>query len=122
MTTTSVQENGSQPPSENNKETQEKAPLAVQQPAASGALSLKTVGNRPVSSSNLRVAETFSTVGTNRPIAAGDLQVVSTMKASGNRPISSSGLAISTTYSVMGNRPVASNEIDDSETLMGYID
>jgi hypothetical protein len=44
------------------------------------------------------------------------------LAVSGHRPIAASHLQISETYAVMGNRPVASNEIDDPTTLMGFLD
>ncbi|WLT38512.1 hypothetical protein NON20_01110 [Synechocystis sp. B12] len=48
------------------------------------------------------------------------MEVSSTMTVSGNRPIALSHLHISEITA--GNRPVASNEIDDPNTLMGYLD
>ncbi len=79
-------------------------------------------GNRPVTVSNLKIAETYSAVGGTRPIFANEMKVAGSITASGIRPISASTLQISETYVVMGNRPVASNQIDDPATLMGYLD
>ena len=78
--------------------------------------------NRPIEPSHLKVVSTYSSVGGNRPVTSGDIQISSTLTVSGHRPIALSTLQVSETYSVMGNRPVASNEIDDAATLMGYID
>jgi hypothetical protein len=50
------------------------------------------------------------------------MDITGTLTISGHRPIMASHLKISETYSVMGNRPVASNEIDDPTTLMGFLD
>jgi hypothetical protein len=57
-----------------------------------------------------------------RPTAANTFHTVGSVNISGTRPIGSSDLVISETYSVMGNRPVASNTIDDPESLMGFLD
>ena len=78
--------------------------------------------NRPIEPSHLDVVRTYSSVGSNRPVTKGSVEVSSTLTVSGNRPIAQSHLQISETYVVMGNRPVASNEIDDPATLMGYLD
>jgi len=56
------------------------------------------------------VVDTYSSVGSSRPITKGVVEVSSTLAISGNRPIA------------LSNRPVASNEIDDASTLMGYLD
>ncbi len=97
---------------------------------ANGALSLReeskiavsAASKRPIEPSKLVVAGTFRSVGADRPIFASQIQTAGDFYSSGIRPIGVSTLQISQTYSVMGNRPVASNEIDDSETLMGFID
>ena len=95
-------------------------------------------GNRPIGASTLHISETYGTVG-NRPIEASDFEVVATLgrrpigssamqvsemfSMSGARPIAMSTLHIDEVYSTMGgNRPIASNEIDDSSTLMGFLD
>ncbi len=78
--------------------------------------------NRPIEPSHLNVVDTYSSVGSSRPITRGTVEVSSTLTISGNRPIALSGLEISDTVVIMGNRPVASNEIDDASTLMGYLD
>lgn len=78
-------------------------------------------GNRPVSVSNLKISETYSTVGGTRPVFASEMEISSSLVASGKRPIVKSKLQISD-IQIMGNRPVASNEDDDINILMGYID
>ena len=77
------------------------------------------IGNRPIECSSLEVIEIVD----NRPVVANDFQISEMYSEAGNRPVTSSTLQISELYSVMGgNRPVASNETDDSSTLMGFID
>lgn len=95
-------------------------------------------GNRPIGISTLHISETYGIVG-NRPIESSDLEVVATVgrrpigastmqvsemfSMSGARPVGVSNLHIDEVYSTMGgNRPIASNEIDDSSTLMGFLD
>ncbi len=99
--------------------------LAVQS-QAKGGLNLATghlPGNRPITASHLKIADSFRSVGGSRPIFASQMKVAGTLVASGTRPISASTLVLSETYKLMGNRPIASNEIDeDSVDLMGYLD
>lgn len=78
--------------------------------------------NRPIEPSSLEIVDTYSSVGSNRPVAKGNVKFISSLAISGNRPIAASTLQISESYIVMGNRPVASNEADDTAALMGYID
>lgn len=95
-------------------------------------------GNRPIGTSTLHISETYGIVG-NRPVESSDLEVVGTLgrrpigasvlqvsemfSMSGARPIGVSLLHIDEVYSTMGgNRPIASNEIDDSSSLMGFLD
>ncbi|OYD94803.1 hypothetical protein CDG76_15570 [Nostoc sp. 'Peltigera membranacea cyanobiont' 210A] len=82
---------------------------------------LSIAGVRPVSTSTLEVVETYNSMGI-RPIGANTFQVVESINLSGIRPIASSSLVISDSYSTFGNRPIAPNEIDNSETLMGFLD
>jgi hypothetical protein len=77
--------------------------------------------NRPIEPSHLEVVSTYSSVGSNRPITKGTVNFNSSLAISGNRPIAVSTLKVSDTH-VLGNRPIASNEIDDPTTLMGYLD
>lgn len=99
---------------------------------------LSISGNRPIGVNTLQVSETYGIVG-NRPVEASDLEVVATLgrrpigssrmqvteifSISGARPVGVSTLHIDEVYSTMGgNRPIASNDIDDSSTLMGFLD
>jgi hypothetical protein len=76
--------------------------------------------NRPIEASKLHIVSTYGALGGTRPIGASLMEVSGSLTISGNRPIALSHLKISELYS--GNRPVASNEIDDPSTLMGYLD
>ena len=76
--------------------------------------------NRPIEPSHLEIVNTYSSVGSNRPVTKGTINFASSMVISGNRPIAASTLKITESY--MGNRPVASNEADDTAILMGYLD
>ena len=77
--------------------------------------------NRPIEPSHLEVVNTYSSVGSNRPVTKGTVEFNSSLTISGNRPIAASTLQVSESY-IMGNRPVASNEADDTAVLMGYLD
>jgi len=78
--------------------------------------------NRPIEPSSLEIVNTYSSVGSDRPVSKGTVEFNSSLAISGNRPIAASTLQISDSYVVMGNRPVASNEADDTAALMGYLD
>ena len=78
--------------------------------------------NRPIEPSSLEIVHTYSSVGSDRPVAKGKVEFSSSITISGNRPIAASTLQVSESYIVMGNRPVASNESDETAALMGYID
>lgn len=80
---------------------------------------LSIMGNRPIQVSALNIIHTMLD---NRPVTADDFQIRELYTESGSRPIGVSTLKISDLYSAMGNRPVASNDIDDSAALMGFID
>ena len=77
--------------------------------------------NRPIEPSHLQIVNTYSSVGSNRPVSKGTVEFSSSIVISGNRPIAASTLQVSNSY-IMGNRPVASNESDETTTLMGYLD
>lgn len=104
--------------------TDTKAKAAAQKEEKSLALSVqpKTTlpQNRPIEPSHLEIVDTYSSVGSNRPVTKGTIDFASSMVISGNRPIAASTLKISESY--MGNRPVASNEADDTATLLEYLD
>ncbi len=76
--------------------------------------------NRPIEASKIHVVSTYGSMGATRPVGASTMEMSGTMTISGNRPIALSHLHI--TEVTPGNRPVASNEIDDPNTLMGYLD
>lgn len=100
---------------EENRQNREALTLSVQK----GSLLPQ---NRPIEPSHLEIVNTYSSLGSNRPITKGNIAFNRSLVISGNRPIAVSTLKISDSYSVMGNRPVASNETDDASALMGYID
>jgi hypothetical protein len=118
----------SEKPQEQQQETKEVVALAIPDPSsATSTIELfYEVGqlpeNRPIEASSLEIVGTFGAVGGLRPIMANTFKISEMMVASGNRPIGVSTLKISETFTVMGNRPVASNDIDDSYYLMGYLD
>lgn len=99
------------------KAEQEVTALSVKEPAKLGL-----PNNRPIEPSQLKVTSTYRSVGGDRPVTTGAIEISSTMTISGQRPIATSILQVSETYAVMGNRPVASNEIDDVAMLMGFLD
>jgi hypothetical protein len=54
---------------------------------------------------------------------AADREIIGTFFMAGERPIVASELDIKDYFLAMGNkRPVASNQIDDALTLMGFLD
>lgn len=75
--------------------------------------------NRPVGASHLEIRHTISESGI-RPVGASDIMFHHTISESGNRPIADSELEITGTLSK--NRPIASNNLDNPQTLMGYLD
>jgi len=89
-------------------------------------------GLRPVASSDLQV---YGTIANNRPVLASPLQVVSyagsrpifaselvVLEDFNGRPITASNPALMHGSNLPGGRPIASNQIDDSEELLGYLD
>jgi hypothetical protein len=78
------------------------------------------LNNRPIMASHLHVVE-YALPG-NRPVFASDLVVRDDLTLPGGRPIVASDPHLLESNWMIGGRPVASNEIDDSETLMGFID
>lgn len=89
-------------------------------------------GLRPVASSNLQV---YGTIANNRPVLASPLRVVSyagnrpifaseivVLNDMGGRPITASNPALLQASNLPGGRPIASNEIDDTDGLLGYLD
>ena len=103
-------------------DTKAKAPATKDDKSSALSVQPKTLlpQNRPIEPSHLEIVNTYSSVGSNRPVTKGTVDFASSMVISGNRPIAASTLKISESY--MNNRPVASNEADDTATLMGYLD
>ena len=77
--------------------------------------------NRPIEPSHIDIVHTYSSVGSDRPVSRGTVDFSSSIAISGNRPIAASTLQVSDSF-IMGNRPVASNESDDTATLLEYLD
>jgi hypothetical protein len=119
---------------ENGSHTESGLSLAAPQEAKGGmqVSSYAVAGLRPIASSNLEV---FGTILNNRPVSVSSLRVVN---YAGNRPIFASEIAVHNDFAgrpimvsdpsllqsslLPGGRPIASNTIDDGETLMGFID
>ena len=95
-------------------------PLPGNRPIGAANFEISQIeGNRPIGVSNIQVLDTVAIMG-NRPIASSQLEIHEMMTYSGNRPITTSSLDI---YDfLMAGRPIASNDIDDPDTLMGYLD
>lgn len=107
---------------EQNENGNETTALAVQGEAQSQAtLNLRPSeylpGNRPVTVSSRKIADTFSAVGGARPVFASDVQFKETMQVSGIRPIAASTLAVRDTYNTMGSRPVSASALKVKDTL-----
>lgn len=83
--------------------------------------SVNMAGLRPIVDDGLQVLETVNIMGI-RPITTSEIQIAETINLMGVRPIAYSGLQITEMMSVAGLRPVASNEIDNSNELMGFLD
>ena len=77
--------------------------------------------NRPIEPSHIDIVHTYSSVGSDRPVSKGTVEFSSSITISGNRPIAASTLQVSDSF-IMGRRPIASNESDDTASLMGYLD
>ncbi|WP_232251473.1 hypothetical protein [Oscillatoria acuminata] len=82
--------------------------------------SINLSGNRPVEASNFIVADTLNSSGI-RPIGASMIHVAHSMQVSGNRPITESTILMNCDH-LMGNRPICSNEGDDTDGMMGFLD
>lgn len=78
------------------------------------------LNNRPIMASHLQVLD-YSIPG-HRPIFTSDIVVRDDLTLPGGRPIVASDPKLLEASLIMGARPIASNEIDDSEVLMGFID
>lgn len=94
-----------------------------------------SAGERPVGASHMEV---FGTILNGRPIEASQLVVADMTGSSpifatsfkavegldlpGGRPVMASDPGLLSATYLPGGRPIASNEIDDSEALMGFLD
>lgn len=110
--------------SKSSADTKAKTAATTTKENNSSALSVQPTAllpqNRPIEPSSLEIVNTYSSVGSNRPVTKGTIDFSSSIVISGNRPIAASTLKITESY--MNNRPVASNESDETAILMGYID
>jgi hypothetical protein len=78
------------------------------------------LNNRPIAASHLHVLN-YDIPG-HRPVFASNIVVRDDLVLPGGRPIVASDPSLMQPSYLPGGRPVASNQIDDSETLMGFID
>ncbi len=81
---------------------------------------IRDSGVRPVGASLVKIDSSTEFLG--RPVGADSFQIVHTIRDSGVRPVGASLVKIDGSTQFIGNRPVASNELDDSAVLMGYLD
>ncbi|OKH17257.1 hypothetical protein [[Limnothrix rosea] IAM M-220] len=98
------------------KEEKEVTALSIKEPAKLGL-----PNNRPIEPSHLNITSTYRSIGADRPVTSGTMEISSTMTISGNRPIMASHLHVSETF-IMGKRPIAPNETPDMADLIGYLD
>ena len=103
-------------------DTKAKATAAKEEKSLALSVQPKTMlpQNRPIEPSHIEIVNTYSSVGSDRPVSKGTVEFTSSLAISGNRPIAVSTLKISESY--MNNRPIASNESDETAVLMGYLD
>jgi hypothetical protein len=78
------------------------------------------LNGRPIVASHLRVMD-YALPG-QRPVFASDMIIRDDLTLPGGRPIVASDPHLLEASFLPGGRPIASNEIDDSETLMGFLD
>jgi hypothetical protein len=78
------------------------------------------LNGRPIAASHLHVMD-YSLPG-QRPVFASDMIIRDALTLPGGRPVIASDPHLMEASLLPGGRPIASNEIDDSETLMGFID
>ena len=99
-------------------------PLPSDRPTGTSHLQISqtfmSAGIRPIESSHLKFTETNNT-GI-RPVGSSSLTIVDTMQFSGIRPVTASTLKITETLLNFGARPVASNDIDAGQDIMGFLD
>ncbi|MBW4657072.1 MAG: hypothetical protein KME15_00205 [Drouetiella hepatica Uher 2000/2452] len=76
--------------------------------------------NRPISASHLHIAS-YALPG-HRPIFASELAIREDLSLPGGRPVMVSDPRLMETSGLPGGRPIASNDINESEPLMGFLD
>jgi hypothetical protein len=76
------------------------------------------LNGRPIEASHLIVADMTGS----SPIFASNFKSVEGLDLPGGRPVMASSADLLTASYLPGGRPIASNDIDDSEFLMGYLD
>jgi hypothetical protein len=91
-------------------------PIAVSHLEVFGTI----LNGRPIAASHLHVMD--SSLPGQRPIFASDMVFRDELTLPGGRPIIASDPHLMEASLLPGGRPIASNEIDDSETLMGFLD
>jgi hypothetical protein len=77
------------------------------------------LNGRPISASHLHVMD-YSTG--QRPVFADTMTFRDDLTLPGGRPVVTSDPKLMESSLLPGGRPIASNEIDDSENLMGFLD
>ncbi len=121
--TTTAPANGNAAAAETNEVTEEITVKSkkAEEPTTSSAIQVAQPhlwGNRPVSPSAIIVHHTMNASGI-RPVTSSGIEIFDTMSASGIRPIFASTLHVTGN---IGHRPIASNVLEESDSLMGYID
>ena len=100
-------------------------PLPANRPLVSRSLELvnhgSLPGNRPIAVAHLEIVNADS-LPNQRPIIHSGLEIVNRDAIAHDRPIIRRGLPFTPSPDLPNNRPIATNEIYDSEELMGYID
>ena len=77
------------------------------------------MNGRPISASHLAIT---STLPGDRPVFESEIKMVPGEIFYGDRPIMISDPHLMEASILPGGRPIASNDSDDSETIMGYLD
>ena len=110
----------------------EPAGLALRTQQASVPGSIEMAGTRPISANHIEV---YATYMNNRPIEANHFEIIEYVD---NRPVFASDIVVQEVFSgrpvvasdprlmagsaLPGGRPIAPNEMDDSDSFMGFMD
>ncbi|NJR64184.1 MAG: hypothetical protein HC772_00765 [Leptolyngbyaceae cyanobacterium CRU_2_3] len=78
------------------------------------------LNNRPISASHQHIVN-YSLPG-HRPVFANELAIREELTLPGGRPVMVSDPKLMESSGLPGGRPIASNDISDSEPLMGFLD